>query len=666
MSAQPIIIRPGINTQTTILLNETGFSQSQLIRFLDGLCQKLGGWAKFFPDPVLGICRGIFANQDLDGNQYLAIGTTEVLDVYINGAIYNITPVSSEVDLSMPFTTIMGSTDVSVESVASGAAMGDPIYIMTPTAVGGIILQGFYFVDSITDPDNYIITSTTPALSSASSAGDTALFTTTNTSATVQVTLVNHGFQVGDPYTVYVSTTVATIDIFGNYSVNTVIDADNFTIVTASAANADDTGSENGGEVRIQYLLPAGPVDAIPASGYGVGTYGEGFYGFGNSTGTITPPRQWHFGPWGGDLIANYTNGGIYVWIASNGPISNPATIISEAPTMNTSIFIAMPQQQIVAVGAQVGDVQDPLLVRWCEVADYTDWTASPTNQAGSFRIPRGSRIVGGLQGPQQGLIWTDQALWAMQYVQPPFVYGFNEIGSGCGLIGSRAMGTLNSQVLWMGTNGFFSYAGGGVVSIPCSVWDKVFQNLNTAQVEKITCAPNSSFNEMSWYFPSASGSGEVDMYVKYNSVNGVWDYGILDRTAWIDQSIFGQPIGVNTSSYIQQHEISNDADGIAMVSSVTTGLFRLSDGDIFIFVERMIPDFILSTGATVNITVYMYNYQTDVPVAYGPFPCTSSTEYIIVRGRGRFASLEFESQDISSFWRIGLPIYYGSPAGRR
>lgn len=666
MTAQPIILRPGVSTQMTKLLNEGGLAQSQFIRFKDGMLQKLGGWAKFCATALTGVCRGMSSNQDLEGNQYLILGTNSNLEVFEGGNLYDITPVASSANLSTPFTTIITSKLVTVHDVAHGAQAGDGIVVETYAAVDGIVIQGFYTIQSVTDADNYII-SVANAATSSTTGGATSLFTTTNTLPSIQVTLNNHGFSANQIFTAHVSTTVGGVTLFGQYIIDSVLNANNFFITAAGAATSSTTGSENGGNVLVNYLIPSGPINATTSAGYGLGGYGLGTYGFGAPGISPAPPRQWYFAPWGGDMIANYSNGPLYFWNAENGLVANPATLIATAPAAATAIFTAMPQRQVVALGAEASGTQDPLLVRWSNVDDYTDWTATPTNQAGSYRIPTGSRIVGGLQAPQQGLIWTDNALWAMQYIQPPFIYGFNKLGDGYGLIASRAMGILGNQVFWMGHDGFFVYDGGGINVVPCSVWDFVFRNLDATQVEKITCAPNSSFNEISWYFPSASGNGEVDSYVKYNKLENLWDYGLLIRTAWLDQSVFTppQPFGVDGNSFIQQHEISPDNDGSAMDSWAQTGYFQLDAAFLFIFMERMIPDFILSSGGITKITVYVQDYPSDTPTSQ-VYIIDETTEYVIIRQRGRLASIRVESDSLGTFWRLGKLIYFGSQAGGR
>ncbi len=205
-----------------------------------------------------------------------------------------------------------------------------------------------------------------------------------------------------------------------------------------------------------------------------------------------------------------------------------------------------MPQQILVAWGSvSTGQQQDPLTVRWSSILDYTNWTVSTQTQAGSFRIPTGSEIRGGGQGPQQALIWTDLDLYVMQYLGFPLVWGFNQVATGCGLVGPHAFCVMRNSVYWMSSGNFFVLTGGGVRELPCTVWDKVFQNLDVANQNKCVAAANSMFDEITFYFPSLSGgTGEIDSYVKVNVTNGGWDYGTLSRTAWIDQSVLGQPIG--------------------------------------------------------------------------------------------------------------------------
>jgi hypothetical protein len=378
---------------------------------------------------------------------------------------------------------------------------------------------------------------------------------------------------------------------------------------------------------------------------------------------------------WGEILIANPLNGPIYKWSPSSGdPV---AQIIANAPPINAGMFVAMPQRQIVAWGSTFTGIGDPLLIRWCDVNDYDQWIALITNQAGSYRIPKGSRIVQGIQGPQQGLIWTDLGLWAMQYAGPPYVYQFNELGNGCGLIGRKAAGSMGGIVYWMGQSQFYRLAGSGVEPIRCPVWDVVFQDLDTTNLDKIRVAANSRFNEITWYFPTNSNGGENEGYVKYNIGLDQWDYGFnsvsnpyVARSAWINESVLGPPIGAGLNTFIYQHETSQNADGQPMVSSFQTGYFVLTEADVKMFIDQVWPDmkwgyFGGSQGANINLTFYVTDYAGQTPIAYGPYTLTQATTYITPRFRGRLVSIKIESNDIDSWWRLGNFRYRLQPDGR-
>lgn len=281
------------------------------------------------------------------------------------------------------------------------------------------------------------------------------------------------------------------------------------------------------------------------------------------------------------------------------------------------------------------------------------------TNQAGSYRIPKGSKIIQCIQGPQQGLIWTDLSLWAMQYSGPPYVYQFNEIGTNCGLIGRKAAGTMNGGVYWMGQSQFFKFVGSGVEPIRCPIWDVAFQDLDRDYVDNIRIATNSRFMEVSWFFPTTGSNGENTNYVKYNILLDQWDYGTLGRTAWINESVLGPPIGAATNQYIYQHETSPDADGQAMLSSFQTGYFVMNEADVKMFVDQVWPDmkwgyYNDTQSANILLTFYVADYPGQTPIAYGPFTLTQATTFITPRFRGRLVSIKIESDDIGSWWRLG------------
>lgn len=663
---------PGVNAEQTPALNTAGISTSNLVRFRDGLVEKLGGWQKFYSGQTPTPIRALLGWQDLNNVAYLAIGATGSLSYVTGGNGNDITPQTLVEDVSPDFDTTNGSSVVVVNDTGSDVNIYDTVFFATQVSVGGIILQGAYPITASLGVDSYSITAADDATATVTAGGTVPVFDTTAGLFTVEVTLADHGKSVGDTFPILVSTTVGGLTLLGLYTVTSVTSSSVFVINTPVEASTTATVSMNGGNGRLIYYIAVGPPP--PGTGYGILGYGEGGYGTGTPqpahTGNPITATDWTLDNWGQVLLACPSGGPIYQWSPDAG--FRTATMVSTAPTANGGIFIAMPQQILVAWAAATLNVSDPLLVRWSTVGDYSEWTVSAVTQAGSYRIPRGSKIIGGIQGPQQALIWTDLAVWAMQYVGAPFIFGFNEIGTGCGLIGSKAMANLGAATYWMSQKAFFVLqSGGGVREVPCSVWDVVFQNLDTANVSKIRAAANSQFNEVTWYYPPIGGNGEPTAYVKYNAGLRIWDYGTLDRTAWIDQSVLGSPIGSGTDGYVYQHETSPDANTEAMNPVMQTGYFALSEGLDLPFVDWILPDFKFGyfgadQDATVLMTFYVVDYPGDTPRTYGPYAVTLSTPYINTRFRGRLVATRIESQDFGSFWRIGNIRFRVAPDGRR
>lgn len=674
---------PGVDVNKTPALNEAAISQSQLIRFipdrtLGGLVQKIGGWTKFFTSSIGSTVRALWAWEDTNSNSYLAVGAQGTvsggaLQVITNGGSSDLTPQKTIVNVAVSVSTTAGSNAVVITDTDRNVSNYDSVDIQTQISVGGLVLFGLYqCYNPGASANTYTIYAAdglgNPALatSTVSNGGAVPLYNTTIGSSSVAVTLNDHGFNVGDTYAALIATTVGGITIYGNYIVNIVTDSNTFVIAGSTTATSTASASENASLAHYVYYKGIGPLP--PGQGYGIGGYGKGGYGVGASPalsgGTPIMSADWTLDNWGQILISCPLNGPIYEWSPTAGqPI---AIIIEQAPSVNAGAFVAMPQRQIVAWGSTFNGIQDPLLIRWSDVDNYSQWIALITNQAGSYRIPKGSRIVQCIQGPQQGLIWTDLGLWAMQYVGPPYVYQFNELGTGCGLIGRKAAASVNGVVYWMGASQFYLLSGNGVEPIRCPIWDVVFQDLDTSNLDRIRVAPNSRFGEIAWHFPTISNGGENYGYVKYNFVLDQWDYGFnstanpyVSRSAWINESVLGPPIGAALNSYIYQHETSPDADGQAMDSYFQTGYFVLSEADVKTFIDQVWPDmkwgyFNGSQNANILLTFYVADYAGQNPTVYGPFTLTQATTYVTPRFRGRLVSIRIESNDIGSWWRIG------------
>lgn len=661
-----LLLQPGIDTRLSQATAKGRWWASQLIRWMGGLPQKLGGWQRLINTALTGTSREIHVWSDLNGIPYLASGSEQWLEVLASGELFNITPIRATDNVAVSFSTTASSKTVTITDAGNGVSVGDWVNIVTTVSVGGILLQGYYLVESVVDSNNYTITAADAATSTVSNGGAVSAFATTDTSATVTVTLDNHGYAVGDLYTVHVSTTVATVVLDGQYNVASVVDANSFTITATTTANATTTGSENGGDVRLQYQLPSGHASVTALSGYGVGMYGAGFYGEGSGSSTA-PFRQWFLDNWGKDLVGSYNGGGIYVWITPD--TSTPAAIVSGAPTLNNATFVMAPEQILVALGSETGGVQDPLLIRWCDVADYNTWVASSTNQAGSYRISTGSKIVGGVFASQQAIIHTDVDVWSMTYQNVPFVFGFNQIGRACGLIASNAIAIIGGRYFWLSLDNFFTLGPSGAEPIPCPVWDQIFRNINTEQIAKTFFAVNDYFNEVMCFYPSASGTGEIDSYVKFTITDSglLWDYGTLTRTAWTPESALGSPIGVDGTGLLQQHEVGNDADGNPITWFVESGYFDIGEGEDFAFVDQLIPDYSASTttGAQIQHTLSTTRWAGDTPLTYGPYTATVPASVLSVRARGRQMAIKIGGNDLGSFVRLGATRYRYAASGR-
>lgn len=674
-------LTPGVDQNRTIALNEAAISTSNLIRFIPdrqgiGLVQKLGGWTKFYPNTIPSVVRNLWAWEDTNSQSYLAVGAETSLSFINNGNQQPITPQGKTDNVAVSCTTTSGSQIVTITDAGINATQYDYVFFNTQISVGGLLLKGMYQTFNPTNAANtfqvYAVDSLGApayATSNVTNGGAVASITTVSGSPTVTVTLNNHGFSVGSTFPILVATTIGGIPFYGNYIIQTAA-TNTFTINANNSATSATTASINGGNAQYLFYLGVGPVPY--GQGYGINGYGIGGYGTGVSlsppTNTITA-TDWTLDNWGEILIACPLNGAIYEWSPQAG--NNICSVIANAPNVNSGVVVAMPQRQIIAWGSTFNGIQDPLLIRWCDVNDFNTWDGTVTNQAGSYRIPKGSKIIECVQGAQQTLVWTDVGLWSMQYVGQPFIYQFNELSTGCGLIGRKAAASLGGVIYWMSQSQFFRLGSSGPEPIQCPIWDVIFQDLDTTNLDKIRVAPNSRFGEISWYYPTISNNGEINAYVKYNIVLNQWDYGTLSRSAWINQSVLGPPIGADPNTgYIYQHETSTDADGQPMSSSFETGFFALQEADVKTFVDQIWPDmkwgyFGGTQNAQVQITFYVSDYAGQTPLVYGPYTMTQSTTYITPRFRARLMAIKISSDDVGSFWRLGNIRYRFQPDGK-
>lgn len=676
-------LKPGVSVDWTPTLNETGISQSQLIRFRDGLVQKYGGFSKFYPFALSGVPRDLHAWQDLNAVDHLAVGTTTSFNIITSSSLQNITPQTLVTNFAPNFSTVMGTNVVTVQdSNIATVTTFDSVFFNTPIAVGGIILSGLYPINVVTGATTYKILAATNATSTVNNAGAVPVFTPTSGSAIVSVALTANGMAVGNVIVFSIPTTSAGITISGAYPATSITDANDFLIQLNAQATSSTPFSMNGGNAQLVYYIALGP--PAVGSGYGLGGYGLGGYGTGTTpavqTGTPITATDWTSDNWGELILGCPAGGGIYYFDPTGG-FTN-MSLVSAGPIFNSGIFVSTSEQILISYGSTIveepgiGDIQDPMLVQWSDSGNFLNWMPTDADFAGNFRIPIGSQIMAGMAGPaNQNLIWTDLDLWAMNFIGQPDVFGFTQIGAGAGAAGRHAIQKLRGGVYWMGTSNFYAYDGSGVHVVPCPVWDAVFQNFNKAFAQNVRAMPNTPFNEAGFLYPSnASSNGENDSYVKFNITEPgqPWDYGLLARSAWIDQSVLGTPIAATPSGVIYSQESTPDADGQPLVSSFQTAYFMLSEGEDFVSVDKFYPDFIWATyprtgaSAQIQVTFFVVNYPGDTPRQFGPYTFNQSTEWIDLRFRGRQVAMLFQSSDIGSFWRNGRNRFRFSTTGRR
>ena len=693
MPFSTVRLLPGVKLEQTPSLLQASIIESQNIRWRGGLPEKIGGWTQFYPFGfTTGIIRHLWPWADNNAVSHLGVvGDSDAVVLTDETASLVITPEYYRTNNPPSFSTTLGSSLVLIDDVGSNTNVFESVMIANHVSVGGLSIYGYYPIVSVQSADQYTIDA--GALATSTSSTDTmTVFTTAAGSAFVNVKFPNHGKQVGGYWPIAVPVVVDVNTLYGYYDIIAIVDPDNLTIASLTQAVNTVSVTDNGGNVQLTYWLANLPPP--PGGGWGDGGWGLGAWGesvppppiagtkITDPSSIFYPIRDWSIANFGEDLIFGPVGGGpIFVWDVDLGlQGSHP---MPNAPVACNGFFVGMPEQQVIAYGAaDINLLQDPMLVRWCDNGDYTDWVATAANQAGSYRLPRGSMIVGGMQTPQQAMLWTDVGLWLMQYIGYPNVFGFFEIAQECGLIAKDAAVVIGGRVVWMGWDNFWSYASGSVQPMPCEVWDQVFpiaSMVDQNNLYKIRAASNTQYNEVTWYFPSAGGNGENDSYVRFNVLSGEWDYGSLSITEWTDYNIYGPPLSamyINGQPVIMQHEVAQDANGEAITYGYKTGYFVLAEGEEKVFVDLIVLDFKWrrrnqpsTTSAQLLITLYTCDFPDDpngdTEVAYGPYVVSSNTGSIEPRARGRYFAVGVQGNDIGSFSRLGGLKFRFAPDGR-
>jgi hypothetical protein len=474
------------------------------------------------------------------------------------------------------------------------------------------------------------------------------------------------------------------------YTVATVVDVDNYTITATATANPADTGN-GGASVVGTYQINTGNEIEVPFTGWSAGTWGSGTWGVGGSTNA--PMRIWSQANFGEDLFFAHRGGVPLYWDASSGVETRGVYVsslagASDVPTIVNLAFVSDIFRFAFCFGANDfgSSTLDPMLLRWSDQEDISNWTPAATNQAGSLRLSEGTEIIDAIQARQEVLVWTDSALYGLQYLGAPEVWGAQLLGTNITIASPNATVYSGNIAYWMGTNKFYYYDG-TVKTLPCEVRSYVFDDFNQQQVDQVICGSNEQFDEIWWFYCSA-GATRNDRYVVYNYIEKVWYYGNLARSAWIDSDLREFPIAATFSNtlVLQENGVDDNETGTptAVTATITSTQFDLDDGDRFMLINKMLPDmtFTGSTADSPAATMTLNPLENSGSGRYDPasvggnssatvtrtavLPVEEFTGQVFTRVRGRQMSIKIESTELGVTWKLGAPRMDMRPDGRR
>jgi hypothetical protein len=517
---------------------------------------------------------------------------------------------------------------------------------------------------------------------------------TANGTTTVTVTAPSHGADTGDYVTFSGATGTYATTLNAEYSV-TVVTTNSYTITTTTALTA---GSYGGAAVSAAYQIHVGYEAQVPLNGWGAGYWGEGSWGFGGSSNSAL--RLWSQNNYGEDLIFGYRGGPIYYWygassLTTRGVLLSSLSGASDVPTVQNFIFVS-DNRFVFAFGCNDygSSVQNPMLIRWSNYEDATNWTPGQASQASYMTLSHGSEIVTAVQTRQEIVVFTDSALYSLQYLTPPAFWGQQILGDNLSIIGPNAAVVASGRVYWMGVDKFYVYDG-RVNTLNCDLRKYIYQDINLGQNQQVFCSTNEGFNEVWWFYCSA-GSDVIDKYVIYNYVEadgkggqGVWYHGSLGRTAWLDSGLRDYPIAATYSYNLVNHEYgvndNTDGDELPITAYISSSEFDIDDGDRFGFIWRMLPDITFEgSDPTINPSVVMtllpmansgsgYNNPTSVAGSDNAtitrttrVPIEQFTGQVYIRVRGRQMIMKVESTEAGVQWQLGYPRIDIRQDGRR
>jgi hypothetical protein len=645
MPLQKLQFRPGLNREGTDYSNEGGWYDGDKIRFRSGFPEKIGGWSRLSYDQFIGICRALWNWITLDGNNLLGVGTSKKYYIELGGFYNNVTPlIHTSANIGAPagpFTATANSSSLIITDSTYNPSAGDYVIISGATTLGG------------------------------------------NVTANVLNT---------------------------TFTVTSVVNATAYTVTLPVNANASDT-SKGGATVTIAYEYPIGLDVAVAGTGWGSGPWGRGTWGSAFSGGVQNQLRIWtndNYGEW---LFIAPRGGPVYYWLPDgqtypSGAVGGLTTRAQDLATQSTAagysgqfvpnktnqVVSSAIQRFVICFGANPYDPADsettfePLLVRWSDQENPYEWVPAVTNQSGEFKLTNGSFIVCAEATRQEILVWTDAAVYSMQYLGPPYIWGFQILMDNISIMSPNAAVTVNNVTYWMGVDKFYVYSG-RVETLPCALRQYVFNDINKDQAFQVFAGGNEGYNEV-WWFYCSQGSDTIDKYVIYNYLERVWYYGSMARTAWLDSPLRQYPMAADLNNRILYHESAvDDLSGETAVpinAYVQSSDFDIGDGHNFGFVWRILPDVNFNGSNTdqpyVTMTVKpRRNSGTPYGSADNPqvtsadnftsdpvYTVQEFTGQVYTRLRGRQLAFRIESNSLGVAWQLGSPRIDIRNDGRR
>jgi hypothetical protein len=741
---------PGIDKQDTAVGAEGRWVDSDNVRFRYGLPEKVGGWQSLLTDSIVGVARKQHAFVDTAGNRYIAIGTDKFLLLFFEGQLFDITPFrcnnAGVVDTLTSSTLATNSTSVKTCTITTSTdhdlSVGDIIELSSVTLPSGTGLTAADFelklfqVLSVPTPTTFTINSLNQATAVISTGGSMTVQVYETIGPAAQT--YGYGYGVGN----YGGTITGALqnDLDGALSADTNGNNGSATQIrlTSTTGFPSPTGTIAVGNELITYTGVAGnELTGITRGALGTATTGTSngqahsdgavvtnatdFTGWGNAVeaSTVTlEPGLWSLSNFGEVLVATIANGKTFTWnsgiaarltthasmLTSGFETKIDAATDSGNPTATRVTLISPTTRHLIHLGTEITigtpTTQDDMFIRFSEDESINKYTPQATNTAGTQRLQDGTKIMGGLVAKENILIWTDNALYTMKFVGAPFTFGFEQVGTNCGLIGKNAAIEIDGVAYWMGNNGFFSFDG-TVNSLPCSVEDFVYDDADTTKGQQINAGINNLFTEVVWWYPT-SGSDFNNRYVVYNYGQnnaqlpmGNWYTGTNTnsiRTTWIDSLVYPKPYATaynssNTGTFptiigetglgqsvLFEHETGTDQvnpDGsvTALTSFIQSFSFSLQpdQSEVFLAMRRFLPNFKVLTGNNqVTLSIKDFPSEDDIQTTLSPFTITSNTLKVDTRARGRYANIKIENTGVGESWRFGTFQVDIQPDGRR